>query len=166
MLTTGIVASFSAFVANVIMLPEELEEPVYMVAGAATAEEPADAEEPAEDMAAMMASAEEAAGQAVAKKCNACHTFDNGGANKIGPNLWNLVNRQIASVDGYSYSSVLEDMADQQWTYDDLNAFLKSPKTYAPGTKMSFAGLKKMDDRANLILYLRSFSDSPAPLPQ
>ncbi len=165
-LTAGVIASFSGFVSHMLVNPHELEKPAYLAA-ATVVEAPAgeEAETPAVDMSAMMASAEEAAGKKVAKKCTTCHTFDNGGANKIGPNLWNLVNRSIASAAGFKYSGALQGMADQTWTYDALNGFLTKPKDYAPGTKMSFGGLKKPGDRANLIAYLRSFSDSPAPLP-
>jgi cytochrome c len=169
LLTTGIVAGFSAFLAGVIMHPHELEEPSYVVAGAVSEDEPADGAEgeaPASDMVAMLASADEAAGQKAAKKCTSCHTFEQGGANKVGPNLWNVVDRPIASVGGYGYSDALKGMAGDSWTYDSLNAYLKKPKDFAPGTKMTFAGLKKMEDRANLILYIRSMSDSPAPLPE
>ncbi len=165
-LTAGVIAMFSGFLSHMLVKPHELEEPAYLAA-AAVAEEPAgeEAEAPADDMSAMMASAEEEAGKKVAKKCTACHTFDNGGANKVGPNLWNLVNRPIANVAGFNYSGTLQGMADQTWTYDALNGFLTKPKDYAPGTKMGFGGLKKPKDRANIIAYLRSFSDSPAPLP-
>ena len=165
-LTAGVIAMFSGFLSHMLVNAEELEKPAYLAA-ATVVEEPAEeeAEAPADDMSAMMASAEEAAGKKVAKKCAACHTLDNGGANKIGPNLWNLVNRPVASAAGFKYSGALQGMADQAWTYDALNGFLTKPKDFAPGTKMSFGGLKKPGDRANLIAYLRSFSDSPAPLP-
>jgi len=166
-LTTGIVASFSSFLAGVIMHPPELEEPVYVVAGAAPEEAPADAAgEAEEDIVAMLASADEAAGEAVGKKCATCHTFEQGGANKLGPNLWNVVNRPIASVDGFGYSDALQGMSDDAWTYEHLNAFLANPKDFAPGTKMSFAGLRKPEDRADLLVYMRSLSDDPAPLPE
>ena len=165
-LTAGVIAMFSGFVSHMLVKAEELEKPAYLAA-ATVVEEPAEeeAEAPADDMSALMASAEEAAGKKLVKKCKACHTFDNGGANKIGPNLWNLVNRPIASAAGFKYSGALQGMADQTWTYAALNGFLTKPKDFAPGTKMSFGGLKKPKDRANLIAYLRSFSDSPAPLP-
>jgi len=167
LLTVGVVAGFSAFLASLIMQPHKLEEPAYVVAGAAAEEDSGEAmEEAADDLAAMMASAEEAAGQNVARKCTACHTFEQGGANKIGPNLWNLLDRPIASVGGFGYSDVLQGKSGDSWTYENLNAFIHKPKDFAPGTKMSFAGLKKMEDRANLILYMRSMSDSPPPLPE
>ena len=167
LLTVGVIAGFSAFLASIIMSPHALEKPVYTVAGAAVEEDAGEAAEaPAEDIAAMMASAEEAAGQAVAKKCTACHTFEQGGANKVGPNLWNTLGQPIADAEGFSYSEALSAMAGDSWTYESLNAFIKKPKDFAPGTKMSFAGLKKMEDRANLILYMRSMSDSPPALPE
>jgi cytochrome c len=166
-LTTGVVASFSAFLAGAIMHPHELEEPVYVVAGAAKEAAPAEAAAaPAVNLAALMASASEADGEKVAKKCAACHTLEKGGANKIGPHLWDVVNRPIASIGDFSYSDALKGKAGETWSYDNLNAFLTKPKDFAPGTKMTFAGINKPEDRANLLLYLRSLSDSPKPLPQ
>lgn len=167
LLTTGVVASFSAFLAGVIMHPHEPEEPVYVVAGAAPEEAPPDtAGEAEDDIVAMMASADEAAGEAVGKKCATCHTFDQGGADKIGPNLWNVLNRPIASHGDFGYSDALKGKSGDTWTYENLDHFLAKPTDFAPGTKMTFAGLKKPEDRANVISYLRSLSDSPAPLPE
>ena len=114
----------------------------------------------------LLVNADEEAGQKVYKKCAACHTVDNGGANKVGPNLWNIVNRPVASHDGFSYSSALKEFGDgKNWSYEDLNGFLWKPKKFIKGTAMGFAGLSKVQDRANVILYLRSIADSPAPLP-
>jgi len=167
LLTVGVVASFSAFLAGAIMHPRELEEPVYVVAGAETETAPAEAAaKPEVDLAALLASANEAEGEKVAKKCAACHTLEKGGGNKIGPHLWDVVDRPIASVGDFSYSDALTGKADATWTYDNLDAFLTKPKDFAPGTKMTFAGINKPEDRANLMLYLRSLSDSPAPLPE
>lgn len=168
-LTAGIIASFSGFVAEILMHPQELEENVYVVAGAAgeaAGQEAAPAEGATEDIGVLLATADPAAGQKEAKKCAACHTFDEGAANKQGPNLWNVVNRPIASVAGFGYSSALQGLSDQLWSYEDLNGYLTKPKDFAPGTKMSFAGIKKAEARANLIAYLRSLSDDPAPLPE
>ncbi|MCF3639016.1 cytochrome c family protein [Rhizobium sp. TRM95111] len=108
------------------------------------------------------------AGEATFKKCASCHTSENGGANKVGPNLWNIVNRPIASHEGFSYSAAMTTFSEGHtvvWDYEHLNGFLTAPKKHVPGTAMGFAGLKKDDERANLISYLRTLSDSPAPLP-
>ena len=110
-----------------------------------------------------LASADVAAGEKVLKKCTACHTFDDGGANKVGPNLYNIVNADKAAVAGFKYSNALKDFGGV-WDYDALNAFFYKPKDYVKGTKMGFAGLKKESDRANIIAYLRSLSPSPAPI--
>ena len=105
-------------------------------------------------------------GKKVARKCAACHSFDEGGANKVGPNLWNVVMRKAGSVEGFKYSSAMTEFgADHSWTFEELNDFLAKPKAHLPGTSMTFAGLKKPDDRADVLAYLRSLSDSPAPLP-
>jgi cytochrome c len=128
--------------------------------------EAAPAEEP---IAALLAAANPEAGAAVFKKCTACHTAENGGANKVGPNLWNIVNRPVASHEGFAYSAPMKDFSEGgkvAWDYDHLNHFLASPKGLVKGTAMGFAGVKKPDERANLIAYLRTLSDSPAPLPE
>ena len=104
-------------------------------------------------------------GETVAKKCAACHNFEKGGPNKVGPNLWDIVGAKHAHKDDYSYSDAIKGMADKEWSYADLDAFLTAPKAYAPGTKMTFPGIKKPEDRAAVITYLRSLSDSPKPLP-
>ena len=120
--------------------------------------------EPLQPILAMLASASVEAGQKVAKKCAACHDFAKDGKNKIGPALWNAVGAKRGSQDGFKYSKAL--MAKEGfWTYESLNAFLVKPKDYIPGTKMSFAGLKKTSDRANLIAYMRAAADTPAALP-
>ncbi len=113
---------------------------------------------------AMMAAASMDSGKKVAKKCVACHTMAKGGKNKIGPNLWNIVGRAKAGVDGFKFSSALKDLGGD-WNYADLDAFLASPKTFAKGTKMSFAGVKKPADRAALLAYLRMQNDSPPGMP-
>jgi cytochrome c len=165
-LTAGIVAGFSGFLADALVNPHELEEHVYVVAGAAGEEAADEAAPEAPDLGILMAAADAASGEKGAKKCTACHTFDQGGADKQGPNLWNIVNRGIGSDAEFSYSDAIKGMSDQQWTFENLDAFLQSPKGFAPGTKMSFAGVKKPGARAGLLAYLRSLSDSPAPMPE
>jgi cytochrome c len=117
------------------------------------------------DLAALLAAADPAQGQTVAKKCAACHNFEKGGPNKVGPNLWDIVGAKHAHKGDYSYSDAIKGMADKEWSYAELDAFLTAPKAYAPGTKMTFPGIKKPEDRAAVIAYLRSLSDSPKPLP-
>ena len=102
-------------------------------------------------------------GEKLSKKCSTCHSFESGGANKAGPNLWNVVNKQKASSDGFAYSAAIAEFGGD-WNYSELNKFLLKPKEYIKGTKMNFNGLKKDSDRADLIIWLRSLSDSPAPL--
>ena len=117
------------------------------------------------DLAALLTAADPAQGQTIAKKCDACHNFEKGGPNKVGPNLWDIVGAKHAHKDDYSYSDAIKGMADKEWSYAELDEFLTTPKAYAPGTKMTFPGLKKPEDRAAVIAYLRSLSDSPKPLP-
>jgi cytochrome c len=117
-----------------------------------------------EPILALLASADVAAGEKLAKKCTACHVFNAGGANKVGPALWSVVNKDKGVVDGFAYSDALAGFGGA-WDYQSLNAFLAKPKAYIAGTKMNFAGLKKPNDRANMIAYLRQQADALAPLP-
>jgi cytochrome c len=112
----------------------------------------------------LLASADAEKGAKVAKKCVSCHTFEAGGKNKIGPNLHNIVGANKRHVEGFNYSGAFQDLSGQ-WTYEELDAFLHKPKEFAKGTKMTFAGLKKAQDRADVILFLRQNTESPPPLP-
>ena len=103
-------------------------------------------------------------GEKIFKKCGACHNYKKGSKSKIGPNLWDLINRPKASVSGFAYSKALVDFGGN-WTFEELNGFLYKPKKYIQGTKMNFAGLNDVEDRADLILWLRQYSDNPVPLP-
>jgi len=146
---------------------EPLEHKAYAVAVSETSEQAAPeppAEAALEPVTALLAAADVAAGEQVTKKCTACHTFNEGGANKVGPNLWGVVGRQKAGGADYAYSSAMAEKGGT-WTYDDLNAFLASPKDFVNGTKMSFAGIKGLQDRANVIAYLRQQASNPEPLP-
>lgn len=117
----------------------------------------------AADILPMLASADIAAGADVAKKCVSCHSFDEGGANKTGPALYGVLNRDVAALD-FKYSDSLVAY-DGVWDYQALNNFLWRPKDYIPGNKMNFRGVRKDQERADLIAYLRSLSANPAPLP-
>ena len=118
-------------------------------------------------IATLLASADAGAGEAVFKKCQACHSGEKGGPNKVGPDLWDIVNRPVGAHEGFSYSAGMKTFAEggKVWDFDHLNHFLMAPKKYVAGAAMGFAGLKKDDERANLIAYLRTLSDNPAPLP-
>lgn len=150
---------------------EAPEKEGFAIVAEETASEGASAgeEAKAEPIAALLATADAAAGEAVFKKCASCHTVDKGGANKVGPNLWDVVNRPVASHEGFSYSAGMQTFSEGGkvvWDYDHLSYFLEAPKKHVPGTAMGFAGLKKADERANLIAWLREHSDNPAPLPE
>ena len=117
-----------------------------------------------QDLTMLLAAASPESGAKAFKKCKACHTTHSGGAHKVGPNLWEVVGRSKAGAQGFAYSSALDKFGGT-WGYEDLDAYLTKPKEYVPGTKMSFAGLKKAPERAAVIAYLRSLSESPKPLP-
>lgn len=121
--------------------------------------------EPAQSSVPLIAAADPAAGQKVFAKCATCHTADKGGPNRVGPNLWGVVGNKHAHLEGFAYSDAIKNMSDKLWTYEELDAFLTNPKAYAKGTKMTFVGLKKAEDRAALIRWLRDQSDQPLPLP-
>jgi cytochrome c len=103
-------------------------------------------------------------GEKVFKKCSACHIVAKGGKNKIGPALYGIVGKASAVSEGYSYSKALKAHG-KNWSFEELNAYLLKPQAHIKGTKMSFAGLRKDKDRASVILYLNSLSDSPLPKP-
>lgn len=121
----------------------------------------------APDISALYASADVAAGgDYISKKCTACHSIDKGGANKVGPHLWGVFNRASASVSDFNYSATLKSHG-KKWDFNELNHFLWGPGKYLSGTMMSFAGIAKDQDRANVIAYLATkMTDSPAALPK
>jgi len=116
------------------------------------------------DVAALMSMGDVAVGEKIFKKCAACHSIVKGGKNKIGPALYNVVERKVGEVTDYKYSKALAAY-DKNWTFEELNGFLKKPAKYIKGTKMAYAGLRKEKDRASVIKYLNQNSDNPVPLP-
>jgi cytochrome c len=160
-LSAGLLAMITGFAAHMLYHPKELEKQAYIIASEApVAVSTAALPTGPEPVMAMLASASADAGKKVTKKCAACHSFTKGGPNKVGPNLWNIVGGKPALTAGYKYSGAMKSMV-VNWEFEELNKFLYKPKAYLKGTKMSFAGLKKASDRAAVIAYLTSLSDSP-----
>ena len=116
------------------------------------------------DISALLALGDVSHGEKVFKKCAACHLVNKGGQNKIGPALYGVIGRKVASIEDYKYSKAMAAY-DKNWTFEEMNGYLKKPQTYIKGTKMAFAGLRKEKDRASVILYLNQNSDNPLPLP-
>lgn len=117
------------------------------------------------DIAPLLAAASVEKGTGLTKPCTTCHTFEKGGADKIGPNLWGIVGSNRAHKQGYAYSKAMVDQASNTWDFQALSEYLTKPAAYIPGNKMAFAGLNKPEDRAAVIVYLNSMSDNPLPLP-
>ena len=116
------------------------------------------------DITAFLAMGDIAHGEKVYKKCKACHSIKQGGGNKIGPALWNVIFRPVGSITDYKYSKALSSYGNE-WTWEEMNGFLIKPSKWIPNNKMGFAGLKSEKDRASVILYLNQNSDNPKPLP-
>jgi cytochrome c len=153
--------------AEVIYEPEKPAKPGYVVEGvvestASAAATPAVETMP--DWGTVLPAADVAAGKTISGKCEQCHDLSKGGPNKIGPNLYGVVDRARASHPGFDYSSAMKAKGGN-WTYDELFKFIKSPGSYIAGTKMSFAGISSEKDRTNLIAYLRSNADAPVAIP-
>jgi cytochrome c len=161
-LGAGIVALGASIVAGEMFHQERPEKMGYPIEGVELeGEGGAAAEQP---IAFYLASADPAQGEQVFKKCAACHNAQPGGANQLGPNLYGIMGKPHASIAGFAYSDALKSKPGN-WDWESMSAWLKSPKAYAPGTKMTFAGLSKPEDRANVIAWLNQQSASPLPVP-
>ena len=122
--------------------------------------------EPKKPIGELMASADAAKGANVFKQCASCHTVEKGGPNRVGPNLWGVVDRAKASVAGFNYSAASKAKSSEKWTFENIEHFLENPKGYLPGTTMSYPGLKRASDRADLLAYLREQADTKVDLPK
>ena len=155
-------------ISDVIFYVEKPEKSAYQVASIASDADATSAEESSVasesgDIMALFASASAAEGAKVFKKCAACHSIAEGGANKIGPALWGVIGRKSGSVADYKYSKALAAHG-KNWSFEEMNGFLIKPKDWIKGTKMSFAGLKNAKDRAAVILYMNENSSNPLPI--
>jgi len=155
--------------AEMIYAPQKIDKPGYVIAVTPDAAGGGAAEvaDTPPDWGTALAKADTAAGEAVSQKCISCHNFANGGPNGTGPNNWGVVGRKPGSKEGFAYSAAMTDFGTKHaaWTFDELYNFLANPAGYVSGTKMSFVGLKKPEDRINIIAWLRTQSSSPVPIP-
>lgn len=152
--------------ANAIFHPTQPTKPGYAIS---VAEQPARDQKgaPAQQdppLADLLASADLARGEVSHNKCIACHTFDKGGRNLVGPNLYGVIGREKGSVAGFNYSAPFKKFAKGPWTAQEISDFVKNPKAVVPGTSMGFAGINRAGERADLILFLNSKSDKPQNL--
>jgi cytochrome c len=118
-----------------------------------------------EPIATRLAVADPAKGEALTKQCLSCHTFEKGGPNKVGPNLYGVIGNHHAHLENFGYSAAMKAKVGEQWTFEAIDHFLENPQGAVPKTAMNYPGLKKPDARANLIAWLNQNSDSPLPLP-
>lgn len=166
-LASMILAMVCGIIAGTLVNPIVPAKPAYVVAGAPTAAPAGATPVPAgpQPIGALLAKADPNAGKAQTKICSVCHTFEKGQPNRIGPNLYDVVGQPIAEDrNGFQFSAALSKHKGQKWTVDDLNQWLWKPSSFADGTKMTFAGFPKAEDRANVIAYLNSLSAHPEPL--
>ncbi len=169
-LATGLVIAGLIQLSGGVFSPEKVAKPGYAVEVAAEGGEGAAAADVPPDWGTVLPTADVAAGEAVFAKCKSCHNADNGGANGTGPNLWGVVGRKPGSHPGFAYSTGMTDFGAKQpiWDYEHIYEFVKNPQKYISGTKMTFVGLKKPEDRINVIAYLHKQGSSlpiPAPNP-
>ena len=167
-LATGLAILGLREASNILFEPDEAEKPGYAIAvpeALAGGGEEGPALPP--DWGTVLPAANVASGATVSKKCASCHTFENGGPSGTGPNLWGVLGAAIAAKAGFAYSPALKEHAGKasSWTYDEMNGFLAAPARHVPGTKMTFVGLKNVDDRVNIIAYLRTMTSAPPAIP-
>jgi cytochrome c len=168
LLVAVLVAMLSGFFAEKFIHPQMLDKNVYVVEGVAASSSAApEAAAPAgpAPIGPLLAAASVEAGQKTARVCGTCHSFGKGEPAKIGPNLYGIIGSKHAHMAGFDYSEAMKAMPGD-WTFDELNEFLFNPRAHVPGTKMTFAGIKDDQSRANVIAWLRTLADSPVDLPK
>jgi cytochrome c len=166
-LSTLLVALGLNMIAGIVFAPTKPAIPGYEL----PSEEPAAAAGPAaaaadEPIVARLAKADPARGEKAVNSCKACHTFEKGGANKVGPHLFDVYGRPKGSVAGFGYSAAMKAKSGEAWEAEQIDGFLKNPKAYMPGTSMAYAGLGRADTRADIVAYLNTLADAPKPLPK
>jgi cytochrome c len=167
LLATGLAIVGLNELSNIVYKFEPAKKPGYAIAVQEASTGGAEAADVAPDWGTVLPAANVAAGATVAEKCKSCHNLDNGGPNLTGPNLYGVEGRKPGSHAGFAYSTAMTDFGGKHatWTYDELYEFLKNPQADISGTKMTFVGLKKPEDRVNLIAWLRTQNASPPPIP-
>ena len=166
LLTVLIIIGIGKFT-NAIFHVEKPKESAYKIEGLEVASSSSETEAKvveAVDIKALLAMGDLGHGEKVFKKCSACHQIASGGKNMIGPNLWSVIGRTAGSVSDYKYSKAMVAYG-KEWTFEEMNSYLIKPQAYVKGTKMAFAGLRKEKDRASVILFMNSKSNSPKTLP-
>lgn len=164
LLIAGITAYLSAFVADLLISPEKLSEDAVPVEGGEVSAGPIAGPSGPEPILHLIASADVAKGETLSRACAACHSFDNGGPDKVGPNLYGIIGSSFAHKDGFAYSDAMQNM-EGSWGYAELNKFLYKPKAYVEGTKMNYIGMKNPEDRAAMVAWLRTLGSSSVALP-
>jgi len=165
-LGTCLILLVTSFTAGALFAPVMPEKPGFAIAAKEEGHggESKEAAAPSEPIEKLLQTASVEKGAAAAKKCGACHTFEKGGPNRVGPNLWGVVDRDRATEPGFNYSAAMKAKGGK-WTFDELNKFIANPKGYINGTAMGFAGIPKDSERADVIDYLHTLADAPVPLP-
>ena len=166
-LASCILLLVTSFTASALFAPKPLEKPGFAIAAkeAEGAGKEAAKAEPSEPIEKLLQTASAEKGQAAAKVCTTCHTFEKNGPNRVGPNLYGILgDHKGEGRNGFNFSAAIKAKGGE-WTYDDLNKFLTNPKGFIPGTAMGFAGIQKDSQRADVIDYLHTLADTPEPLP-
>ena len=167
LLVALLVGMLASFISREAVSPAKLEKNAYIVEGVGAAEATPAAAAPKgpAPIKAFLVKADVDAGQKFARVCGTCHSFNKGEAAKIGPNLYGIIGAKHAHMAGFDYSEGMKSMPGN-WDYDELNEFLYNPRAHVAGTKMTYAGIKDDQSRANVIAWLRTLADSPVPLPK